>query len=136
MNCCSSLIFFMFVENFSYGMHSSTCWERSWICVLFFFFKLKLKFYLIYFFILLFVDEYTYVKSYSSTSLVFVNTFNFGLLALRSISLLLIFSHPFISFFWYILIFMMVNYPTHHHHSHLKYWNYIQIVFLFFQHHF
>ncbi len=73
-------------------------------------------------------------KSYSSTSLIFVNMFNFKLFVWRSIWLIIIFSHPLISFFWCILVLVIVNCPTHHC-SHLKYWYYIQIVFLFFQHH-
>jgi hypothetical protein len=52
--------------------------------------------------------------------LVFVNMFNFKLLASRFISFIIIFSHPFISFIWCILVCMIVTYPIHHH-SHLKY---------------
>ncbi len=74
-----------------------------------FFYKIKIN-----------VHEYSYVKSYSSTSLVFVNMFNFKLLASRFISFIIIFSHPFISFIWCILVCMIVTYPIHHH-SHLKY---------------
>jgi hypothetical protein len=73
------------------------------------------------------VDEYSFVKSYSSISLVFVNMFNFRLLASKFILFILIFSHPFISFFWCILVPMIVNYPIHR--SHLKFWNYIQFFF-------
>ncbi len=69
-----------------------------------------------FYFYFLNVDEY----SYSLIFLLYVNILNLKLLASRSISLLIIFSHPFISFFWCILILMIVNYPIHHH-SHLKY---------------
>jgi hypothetical protein len=80
------------------------------------------------------VEEYSYVKSYSSTSLVFIYMFNFGLLMSRSIPLIIMFSHPFISCF--------LEYSctcdcklSHSSPYHLKYLNYIQNVFLFFQCH-
>ncbi len=74
------------------------------------------------------IDEYSHVKSYSSTSSIFVNMFNFRLLTSKFISFIIIFSHSFISFFGCIIVPKIVNYPTHQH-SHLKYRNYIQIVF-------
>jgi hypothetical protein len=54
--------------------------------------------------------------------------FNFRLLTSKFISFIIIFSHSFISFFGCIIVPKIVNYPTHQH-SHLKYRNYIQIVF-------
>jgi hypothetical protein len=80
------------------------------------------------------VEEYSYVKSYSSTFLVFVYVFNFGLLTSRSIPLIIMFSHPFTSCF--LEYSCTCDYKLSHSSPYyLKYLNYIQNVFLFFQCH-
>jgi len=85
---CSSLSSFMSNENSSYGMCSSICWQRLiWINV-FFLNYLKKNY-----------ERWSYVKSYSSTSLLFVKQLLFcELLALGTISSKIILFCSFISF--------------------------------------
>jgi hypothetical protein len=81
-------------------------------------------------------EQCSYVKSYSSSSLLFVKQLLFcELLAFKTISSKIIFFHFFYFIHFYVFLYLWLQIIPFIHSIHLKWKNYIQTLFVLFRYH-